>query len=146
MPTRTLRDGEKYELQQLLEAPGKAGTKGTYNGCEWHRVKSKGETTWKLVPAPATLSAGMGCRGDFQPRMNLASRPTRWLNSVMRAAPAGRAGLRRVLASQMSHFRCADRRGVAVGPVPAWRTMRCSCAALGCPRCTRMHRRAVAIC
>ena len=48
MPTRTLRDGEKYELQQLLEAPGKAGTKGTYNGCEWHRVKSKGETTWKL--------------------------------------------------------------------------------------------------
>lgn len=48
MPTRTLRDGEKYELQQLLEAPGKAGTKGTYNGCGWHRVKSKGETTWKL--------------------------------------------------------------------------------------------------
>lgn len=48
MPDRILLDGEKYELQQLLDAPGKKSEKGTANGCEWQRVKEGSDTAWQV--------------------------------------------------------------------------------------------------
>lgn len=83
MPTRDLNDGERYELQAMLAAPGKAGAKGTYNGCEWKRAKVGDETAWSVrdVGEPAwtacatedavvSFIVGAGVRPLY--------RPTRW--------------------------------------------------------------------
>lgn len=48
MPVHKLSDGEKYELTGMLQATGKAGRSGEYNGVKWKSAKVDGEAVWKV--------------------------------------------------------------------------------------------------